>query len=277
MVPVSFFLSHSRYHSVEASGRQRFGDSCGTRQKQITELVLYRAYRGGKVGVGGAIDDPDPDTRSTSEIIPGSGNRNAQPRLGFDKDLLKRRKWCRRQRVPGKRGLRERHTVDVDHAAFHRAPLRRKRRCDDGRAATADLQQCQGFGHHVAAQRGINFLDDDVKRLGTEATHDIAHPDCRLRRRQMTAVGIDRDHACPGDRRGIALHGCRHNPGFDAGLRERPGAVQRPGQVVRNDEYPRFFRHSVFTSEPLQYERHSRLVLVFPMFRGGHMRLILSR
>src|SRR6266446_2879052 len=65
----------------------------------------------------------------------------------------------------------------------------------------------------------------------------------------MTAVGVDREHACAGDRRWIALHRCRHNPGFDADPGERSGAVNRPVQVVRNDQHARVIHHSALTTE----------------------------
>src|SRR4029077_11444376 len=47
----------------------------------------------------------------------------------------------------------------------------------------------------------------------------------------------------------IALHRRRYHPGFDADSGKRPGAVHRPGQVVRNDQYPPFLSHLIFTTE----------------------------
>ncbi len=45
---------------------------------------------------------------------------------------------------------------------------------DYGFTAAAEVEQRQGFGHDVASERRIYFLDDDVETAGAEVIHDLA-------------------------------------------------------------------------------------------------------
>ena len=140
---------------------------------------------------------------------------------------------CCCQRLPDRNGALACNVTGEDDTLYRSSTEGWKRRCDDRKTVWKGLDCRPDFVEGVAAEDGVDFLEDAMMRLDAGLASDPVEAVNGLLHRQVTAFGADRPH----------LHGCTGGPVvidqdlcLSSKLSESHGGVAGTGQIVGDDE-----------------------------------------
>ena len=140
----------------------------------------------------------------------------------------------RLKRINAEGAFGDRHTVDVLHTVFRHAVHLGK--CGQKRqlAAAAGVQQGSQLRAHVAAQGGIRLFIKVGEPGVSGAPHQTLHRLISLGGRQVARLGIHHQNVrVPVSKRRVCPY---HHAGLDAARRKLHAGIQRPGEIVRDDQ-----------------------------------------
>ena len=127
----------------------------------------------------------------------------------------------------------------MHHTVLERSSLLRKRRCDQGCLASAHFKQSHRFRSDVASKCRINFLENEIECLIRENPGTLFDAfGCGVCG-QMPRGRIHCNDLRAANRIRFTMQRLGDNLGRQPSLGERPGGVERTGQIISDDQNAR--------------------------------------